>query len=167
MRSLVVGSLLIAGLVGSAVPARAQLKIRARAVTAGPAAHGHVAALPSYANGYSRFAAPQRVLGRPATVAQPVANRAPVFPRYSSDGSLGTVPLWNAPWGWPYGYFGCGYDLLTFNHDRTAAASASKTTTPVIPAETSAFFRAPASSGGETPEGTFMAYASGVVVELR
>ena len=167
MRSLVVGTLLIGGLMVPAAPARAQLKIPVRAVTAGPAAHGHVAALPSYATGHGRFAAPQRVMGRTATAAQPVASRAPVYPRYSSDGSLGTMPLWNAPWGWPYGYFGCGYYLLTFTHDRTAAASASKATTPVIPAETSALFRAPASSGGETPEGTFLAYASGVVVELR
>lgn len=167
MRSLVVGTLLIAGLAISAAPARAQMKIPARAVTAGPAVHGHVAALPSYATGYSRFAAPQRVMGRTATAAQSVASRAPVFPRYSADGSLGQMPLWNAPREWRYGYFGCGYYLVTFAPNRTAAAPASKTTTTAAPGETSALFRAPSSVSGETPESTFLAYASGVVVELR
>jgi hypothetical protein len=167
MRSLVVGTLLIGGLVVSAAPARAQMKIPVRAVTANPAAYGHVAALPSHATVYSRSAAPQRVMGRTASAAQSVAGRAPGFPRYSADGSLGTMALWNAPWGWPYGYFGCGYYLVTFAPDRTAKAQASKTTTKAVPGETSALFRAPSSGSGETPESTFLAYASGVVVELR
>lgn len=167
MRSLVVGTLLIGGLAVSAAPARAQMKIPVHAMTANPAAPAHVAARASYATGNTRFTAPQNPMSRTVATAQTATNRAPVFPRYSADGSLGTMPLWNAPWGWPYGYFGCGYYLVTFAPDRTAKAQASKTTTKAAPGETSALFRAPSSVGGETPESTFLAYASGVVVELR
>ena len=171
MRPYVAVAVSIAGLAVLASPGGAQIKNMGRP----PAVEGNgrgPAAAPAAGSAFTRFPQVQRpavlpVAAAPAAKAKAAAFNPPHFPEHvGSDGSIGVMGLWNAKWGWPSGYFGCGEYLITFSSDVARAYGTSPGSVADAPPERSAAFRAPAA-----PEDaaylSALAAASGVVLDLR
>ena len=166
MRRHVALAAAFAGLAALAVPAHAQMQYAGRAMTNAPAPRFQAAAVPSSANNFKRFAPAQGVAPGRAVTAQASSVNPPHYPEHvGSDGFIGIMPLWNAAWGWPYGYFGCGFYLVTFSSDVAAAYPVPSSPVTPAPAERSAAFRT--QPAGDPFAEQALAAVTGVLVDLR